>query len=259
MPHSAAVPGRPAFGVLGVGSIASAIVTGLARPEGPPRGFVLSPRSAQRAARLAAAHSGVRVATDNQEAVTDADVVLLCLRAADAPEVLKGLTFTPRQRVISVMPSLSVAELRDMVGPVAEISRAIPAVSVAERAGLTPVYPAGSAADATFAELGSTVPLGTEAQLEAASAASATVAAHFAYLTTIVEWLVGRGVDAGQARRLVGAVFTGAAADLATASAFDELAGQHATPGGQNEQLLAGLRRAGVYEAVGQGLDDLLG
>ena len=245
------------YAVIGVGSIAEAIVTGLCASVDPPS-VVLSPRNAERAARLAAAHPGVRVAADNQAAVDAADVVLLCLRAVDAATVLAPLRFRPEQRVVSVMPSPGVVELAALVGPVAEISRAIPAISVADHEGLTPVYPAGGTAETVFAALSEVLPLTTEAQLEAASAASATLAVYFAYLTTIGDWLTGHGVEPAQSRRLVGAVFTGAAADLATASGFAELARQHATPGGQNEQLLAELREAGLFDAVSRGLDALL-
>ena len=250
------------YGVIGVGSIAEAIITGLCSlPE--RASIVLSPRNAERAARLAAAHPGVRVAADNQSAVgaaavDAAEVVLLCLRAADAAAVLARLRFHPGQRVISVMPGPGLAELAALIGPDVELSRAIPAISVADHAGLTPVYPAGSAAEGVFGALSEVLPLATEAQLEAASAASATLAVHFAYLTTIADWLTGHGVDPAQSRRLVGAVFTGAAADLATASGFAELARQHATPGGQNEQLLAELREAGLFDAVSRGLERLL-
>lgn len=243
--------------VLGVGSIAEAIVTGLcAAPTG--RRIVLSPRGAARAARLAASHPNVRVATDNQAAVSAADTILLSLRVADTRAVLPTLTFGPQQRVISVMPSLTVADLRALIGDVAEIARAIPSVAVAERTGYTPLYPSGSVAQTLFDDLGASMVLGAEHQLDAASVASATVATYFAYLGTIADWLVGQGVDRSSAQRMVAAVFAGASADLAHSSDFATLAAQHATPGGQNEQLLASLRSAGLFDLVTDAMGDLI-
>ncbi|HOQ52953.1 MAG TPA: pyrroline-5-carboxylate reductase dimerization domain-containing protein [Micropruina sp.] len=242
--------------VLGVGSIAEAIVTGLSASD-PERRVVLSPRNPARSARLAAAHPNVSVASSNQAALDAADTVLLCLRAADAP-VLAELSFRPEQRLITVMPSPGVNDLAALVGRVAAISRAIPAVAVADRAGLTPVYPAGSAAQTLFDELGGSMALASEQQLDATSAASATVATYFALLQAIAEWLAGRGVDERQARRLVAAVFAGASAELAHSSDFAELAAQHATPGGQNERLVARLRAAGMFGQLTDGLDALL-
>ena len=243
--------------VLGVGSIAEAIVTGLCAAA-TGRRIVLSPRGADRAARLAASHPNVRVATDNQAAVSAADTILLSLRVADARAVLPTLTFGPHQRVISVMPSLTVADLRALIGEVAEISRAIPSVAVAERTGYTPIHPVGSAAQALFDDMGASMVLSAEHQLDAASVASATVATYFAYLGTIADWLVGQGVERSSAQRLVAAVFAGASADLAHSTEFATLASQHATPGGQNEQLLAALRGAGMFETLSAKLDALL-
>lgn len=243
--------------VIGVGSIAEAIVTGLCAAR-PDRTIVLSPRGALRAARLAARHPGVWVAADNQTAVAAGATVLLCLRVQDAGPELGRLVFRPDQRVISVMPSPTEAQLADLIGPVAEICRGVPAVAVADRTGFTPVHPGGSVAHALFDELGTSMVLDDEGLLNATSVASATVAAWFDTLQTIADWLADTGVAAAQAQRLIGAVFAGAAADLRASSDFGALARQHATPGGQNERLALGLRRAGVLGAMTHELDDLL-
>lgn len=144
------------------------------------------------------------VASDNQAAVDAADTVLLALRAADAPAVLGALTFRPHRRVISVMPSPDVAAISRLLGPVAEVSLGKPAVSVANRAGLTPVFPPGGAADELFDRLGSTLPVATEQVLDATSVASATVAVYFAYLTTISGWVTAQGLPPEHPRRMAG-------------------------------------------------------
>ena len=89
------------YGVLGVGSIATAIVTGLCDGVVEPPEVVLSPRNAERAAELAARLPSVRVATDNQQVVDDSDVVVVCLLPIHAADVLAGLSSartTPCQR-----------------------------------------------------------------------------------------------------------------------------------------------------------------
>ena len=67
------------YGVLGVGSIATAIVIRLCDGVVEPPEIVLSPRNAERAADLAAQLPSVRVATDNQQVVDGCDVVVVCL------------------------------------------------------------------------------------------------------------------------------------------------------------------------------------
>lgn len=246
------------YAVLGVGSIAEAIVTGLCDGVDAPPRIVLSPRNATRTARLTARYRSVRAAQDNAEAASSAPIVLLCLRPQDAETALATVRLRPHQRVVSAMASVSLARLAELTGPVAETSRAIPAAAVAARHGVTPVYPAGSAAEQLFDSLGGSLPLATEDLLDATSVASATVAAHLAYLETVSVWLSARGVGRDDAQRLMASVFAGATAEFAHCSDFAALARQHATPGGLNEHLTDALRRAGLYDTLTHSLDEMV-
>src|SRR3954454_22697619 len=67
------------LGIVGVGAIAEAIITGLCG-EDTLTSIHLSPRSGPRARRLAARYPSVQVADTNQTVVERADIVLLCLR-----------------------------------------------------------------------------------------------------------------------------------------------------------------------------------
>ena len=96
--------GRAAYGVLGVGSIARAIVIGLCDGVPDPPRIVLSPRGAAVSAELAGRYPTVTVATDNQAVVDGSDVVLVCLRRADAG-LLGDLTWRPEQVVVSAVPA----------------------------------------------------------------------------------------------------------------------------------------------------------
>ncbi|MFT4227532.1 NAD(P)-binding domain-containing protein [Micropruina sp.] len=245
------------YAVIGVGSIAEAIVTGLCEAPAPPS-VVLAPRSRKRTARLAARYPTVRVAADNQAAASAAGTVLLCLRPQDAGETLSSLRLTSEQRVISVMASVSAAEVAELVGPVAEISRAIPGIAVASRNGFTPVFPPAGAAQRLFDDLGGSMVLESERLLDAVSVASATVAAHLAYLQTVSSWLAGQGVELPDAQRLIASVFAGATAEFATNSDFAALVRHHATPGGLNEHFEQALREADVYAVVDRALGALL-
>ncbi len=244
------------YAVIGVGSIAEAIVTGLCGAPAPPS-VVLSPRSRKRTIRLATRYPTVRVAADNQAAASAAGTVLLCLRPQDAGDTLSSLRLAPEQRVISVMASVSAAEIVGLVGPVAEISRAIPGIAVAARHGFTPVFPPAGAAQRLFDDLGGSMVLESERLLDAVSVASATVAAHLAYLQTVSSWLAGQGVELEDAQRLIASVFAGATAEFATNSDFAALVRHHATPGGLNEHFERTLRDSGSYTAVSDALDAL--
>jgi len=247
------------YGVLGVGSIATAIVTGLCDGVGEPPEIVLSPRNVERAEELAARLPSVRVAANNQQVVDDSDVVIVCLLPAHAPEVLAGVEFRANHAVVSAVAGLPVSQLAGLVMPATDIARSIPLPAVATRASVTPVYPATQAATGLYDRLGGSMEISNELAYESVSAASATVAAYFRYLGTIADWLSGRGVPTAAARRYVADTFAALSGELDSPGAdFAALAQAHTTPGGLNEQFARDLDAAGTYDAVQVALDAVL-
>jgi pyrroline-5-carboxylate reductase len=247
------------LGIVGVGAIAEAIVTGLCAGDDAPPAIHLSPRSRERSARLAGRHPSVKVAESNQDAVAAADVVLLCVRPQDAPAAVPDLVFRPEQVVISVIAGVPVEQLRRWVAPAEIVVRAIPLPAVATRGGLTATHPPNARARALFGPLGGVLELADEAAFDALAAATATLAAHLTYLDTISRWVADKGIDGADAARYVAAIFGGLSETLRDTEVHDlaELAAEFATRGGINEQFLAALRGAGTFEAVGRALDDV--
>lgn len=247
------------LGIVGVGSIAEAIVTGLCEGEGDPPFIHLSPRNATRASRLAARYPSLRIADDNQSVLARADVVLLCVRPQDAPAVLPDLDFRPRQAIISVMAGIQIDALRPLVAPAEVLVRAIPLPAVARRTGLTAIHPPHALARAIFDPLGGVIDVDDERAFDALSASTATIAAHLAYLDTISRWLADRDIPQTDATRYVAAVFGALSGTMRDAEPndFETLADEYATPGGTNAQFLSALRRAGTFETVARALDDV--
>jgi pyrroline-5-carboxylate reductase len=246
-------------GIVGVGAIAEAIVTGLCEGDNAPPSIHLSPRSAARAGRLAARYPSVHVTDGNQSVVDRTDVVLLCVRPQDGAAAISELRFHAEQAVISVMAGIQVAALRPLVTPAEDIVRAIPLPAVASRTGLTAIHPPHERAGALFEPLGGVVAVDDERALDALSASTATIAAHFAYLDTISRWLTARGIPQADATRYVAAVFGSLSETLhgTEPKDFSALAEEYATKGGTNEQFLAALRRAGTFDVVDRALDDV--
>ena len=242
------------YGVLGVGSIAEAIVTGLCAEVGDPPPIVLSPRGAATSARLAARFPSTRVGPDNQAVLDASDVVLVCLPVAGA-DVLGELTWRPEHVVVSATAALGMPRLLELVAPAATACRCVPMPPVADRAGLTAVHPPLEAARLIFDRLGGTLEVADVAAYESLSATSATLAGFFEYLATQVSWLQQQGLSAGDARRYVAATYAGALGQLSGGGDFADLAAEYATPGGVNEQVARDLREAGAFEALGRALD----
>ena len=134
----------------------------------------------------------------------------------------------------------------------------IPLPSVARRDGITPVHPPNAAATALFDRLGETAELADVKTFEAFSASTATIAAHFAYLNTIAAWLESQEIPAPAATRYVASMFAGLADATRSGERFEQLAGEHATPGGINEQFLNELEQGGAFERVSLGLRRVL-
>ena len=86
------------IGVLGVGAIAEAMVTGWCDGVGEPPTIVLSPRGRDRSASLAGRFPTVEVAAHNQEVLDRAATVVVALRPQDVAATLGSLTFSRSTR-----------------------------------------------------------------------------------------------------------------------------------------------------------------
>lgn len=243
------------YGVIGVGAIATAIVSGMSDGIESPPTILLSPRNASLTAKLASRYRNVHVCASNQDVIDGASTVILCLRPQDAPPVLRTLRFAAEQSIISVMAGIPIETLRPLVAPAAAIARCIPLPSVAHRDGVTVILPPGGAAKALFDPLGGTIELESQQLFDAFSAATATVAAHFQYLDTTSNWLAAKGVSSEDAVRYIASVFIGLTSALRSGENFQRLAQDHTTPGGINELFVGHLRAHGVYGLVDEGLD----
>jgi pyrroline-5-carboxylate reductase len=144
------------------------------------------------------------------------------------------------------------------VAPATDVARLIPLPAVARRAGITPVHPPNAAAAALFDGLGETVELADVRAFDAFSASTATIAAHFAYLNTIAAWLESQEIPAHAATRYVASMFVGLAEATRSGEPFEQLAREHATSGGINEQFLDALEQSGTFEHVSLGLRRVL-
>ena len=166
------MPDRYDYGIIGVGEIGAAIVTGLCEGVDDAPRILFSPRNAERAAALAARYPSVAVAPDNQSVASRCATVVLSIRPKDSRAILTGLTFRPDQAVISVLAGVPNEELEPLVAPARDIARAIPLPPVGRRAGVTPVHPGTTAARALFGRLGGASEVDDAAAFEAMSAAT---------------------------------------------------------------------------------------
>jgi len=248
------------LGFVGTGAITSAIVTGLNASDAGRDTILVSPRNAEIAAALVAKFPNVAVAASNQAVLDGSDVVMLAIRPQVAVEVLSGVRFRPNHQVISLMAITPLEKVSALVAPASKVVRAIPMPMVADLYGPTVIYPPDPLAAGIFNRLGTAIAVESADQFSAFSTATATMAPYFAFAGEITEWLARHDVPGEAARRYVATVFQGLANIALNQSqhSFTALAGEYATRGGINEQVVAHLRKTGALTAISDALDAVL-
>ncbi|HEX3778661.1 MAG TPA: NAD(P)-binding domain-containing protein [Pseudonocardiaceae bacterium] len=244
------------YGFVGAGEITAAIVTGLSADTAAAPPVFLSPRGIAVGQELASRFPNVRVCETNQEVLDRAPSIVLAVRPPIAPAVLAELTFRPEHVVISAMAGIRLARLADWVAPAGQVVRTIPLPSAAHGQSLTTTYPDNAVARELFGRLGGVLVASEETALDAFSAATATLAAHLDYLTTIADWLADHGVDHDAATAYTAHIFGQLGQSLSRdGDSLAALTEKHMTPGGINEQFMADLRGEGLPAMVRHALD----
>jgi pyrroline-5-carboxylate reductase len=249
---------RLVYGVLGVGALATAIVTGLCEGVADPPRIVLSPRNAEAAAALAAMYPSVAVGADNQAVVDAAGLVFVTLRRAHAG-VLTDLGWRADQVVVSATAGLPLGQLSGLVAPAELVARAVPMIAVATRSSRTPVHPPLPPVLDAFEHLGGAMPIDDGDQFEAIFTAMGTVAPFFEYLRVLSDFLVAHGLASTDANQIVAGVFTGLLDPLGAHESpdFAQLVKEHAPPGGGNEQLTNLMREEDVFGGMARAIEEV--
>lgn len=242
------------IGLIGAGSMASALARGLREPA------LVSDAQADRAEALAAELGGEAVAS-NAELAQRSDLVILCHKPAQLDEVAEQVGGSARA-VASIVAATRVAQL-EAAYPGIPVYRFIPNIPVEVGRGVFCYAPGTLAAEgpqkallSLFGRCGVIVPL-DEPLIEPATA---LMSCGPAFLALVVEAMADAGARHGleprQARRLVAETMGGTAAYL-EANDFDaaDLRRRVATPGGLTERGLGVLEETGLRRSFGSAVD----
>ncbi len=238
------------IGILGTGTITSAVVSGLA---GQGHDIVVSARNAQKSAALANRFADVSVA-ENQAVLDQSDVVFLGLMAEVAPAALADLLFDPRHQVISVMAGATLDEVAALVAPAAAVSVMMPFPGIAE--GGSPIMAQGGIEllNTLFAPRNTVYSMGSAAELQAYLCAQAVLSPAVKMVAEAADWLGEHVSDTAQGeaflRHLVGSSLL-ASECAPMLEALD-------TPGGYNQRLREHMVEAGLSAHLHAGLGALL-
>jgi pyrroline-5-carboxylate reductase len=232
------------IGILGVGHLATSIVIGLLRSGLHPRQILLSPRG--KAQALSARH-GLQFAADNHDLVEQADILLLTVRPADAPNAVAGLPWRTGQIVVSACASVPISRLD--VAP-ARAVRIMPLTASEIGCSPTVYFPDIEEARLLIDRLGPSIALNSEDDFEVATVMAAVYGWAQDLIRRSAEWSGARGLDPAIARRLAAHTFVAAGRLIAEKpESMDRMLEELTTPGGITESGLQVLTRRGVPEA----------
>ena len=222
------------LGFIGTGHLASFFVEGLARARAD-YDIMVSPRNTAKAEDLRR-RFGVAIA-ENQAIASGCDVVVVSVLPKDAAAVLSGLRFRAGQIVLSVMAGISLAEVAALTAPAEAAISMMPGHANALNMGPSALYPDIPAVRALLEKLGPVHAYGDEGSFTTASVMGAFSGMSILMMGDVAAWFESRGLDAGEARRLVAETLRGNAAMLLeTSLPLPEVARGVVTPGGITEQ-----------------------
>jgi len=243
------------IGILGTGHLAEMMVRGL---QGTDYRFVLSPRGAETAARLADRY-GCEIAASNQDVVDRGEGIFVALPAAQGMAELSRLHFRPGQPVLSAMAGSRAQALAAAIGPATGDMTMMPGYANALRVGPSILYPGTAFWRAFLGHVGPVHVLEAEDQFVAAASFGAFSGASFAWMSAIIDWFTAQGLPPDLARNLVAGTLRGnAEVLLREGRSMDSIRESVATPGGITELLLANLGEAEGLPGWARGLDAVL-
>jgi len=247
------------LGVIGTGSITSAVVEGFCTSEAPCR-ILLSPRNEAKGRALAERFVQVTRAGSNQEVLDRSDIVLLGVRPGVAPGILQQLRFRPEHTVLSFIPVIPLATLGGLVGPARRVFKVLPLPYVARHLGLVPFFPADGELPGLLRALGTPMPVGNERELHLLWAITGLISPFYAQMQLLHEWCVAGGADPAVSQRYTASMYASLAslAEGDGAPGFAALAAHAATPGGMNEMALALTRAGDTFPDLRRALDRIL-
>ncbi|MDA9981656.1 NAD(P)-binding domain-containing protein, partial [Gammaproteobacteria bacterium] len=240
------------IGFIGTGGITEAIVTGLFNCAGHDQPILVSERNRARSHRLAATFDLIEVVEHNQEIVDRCDWVVISVLPEQTSDVLSKLRFHKAHHVISLSAGITLETLRPLIFPATRVCRAIPMPPIEFGLGPTPICPPDPETAALFNRVGTAVAVDNEKQFTALAASSAVMATFFAWVASNARWLESKNVPAKESALYATSVLHA----LATMTTHTDAEGLQAmseaclTPGGLNEQVLEGVRKAGSIEQI---------
>lgn len=237
------------LGVLGTGTIATAVVHGIA-DDGHE--IAISPRNKDNAAGLAARYANVTI-YENQAVIDKSDVIFLGLMPDVANSILPELTFKAGQIIVSFIADLTLEEIGAMVSPASAEALMLPFPNIASGGSVIPMIGEAETVEAIFGKTNSLTVLNNQAEMDAILCAQAVLSPAAKLIKDAALWLEDNGVEMARGEPFLRKLVASNLAETATPELLEALN----TEGGYNQRLRQYMDAEGMPQKLIAGLEEL--
>jgi len=248
------------LGFLGSGTIASAVMRGISKSHLKIEHIFASTVDMEAGKKLMAEIPNLEVTESSQHVADNVDIIFVALPGQVCAKVLPELKFREGQKIVSFVPTLSLAEVEKMTGSKNHTMRAVPLPFIAEHNIITPIYPADKQVHDIFAAAGGALDLKTEKEFVLFMMAASFMGVYYAFLGTFDKWMADKTTEKEDAGRYLAKLFYALSHEASKRKTVDfaKLEEEYSTKGGTNEMIARLTGEYGGYKAVVKALDEVL-
>ncbi|RCW97243.1 pyrroline-5-carboxylate reductase [Marinomonas foliarum] len=250
----------PSIAFIGVGNMARAIFSGLLA-SGYPADKIMGTSRTPEKREYYQQQYGISMLSENEQAVNEADVVVLCVKPAQMQMVVEEFASFVRedQLFISVAAGVELNALATWLGKPAAVVRSMPNTPSQLGAGMTGLIANQYTNEShkewvseLFASIGSSVWIEDEIHMHTVTALSGSAPAYFfRFVEAMVKNAKEQGLDEETSRQLASHAMLGAARMIVELEdPIDQLRKNITSPKGTTEQALLSFEAADIDKIV---------
>ncbi len=248
------------LGFIGIGNIASDVVTGICKSKINYKKIIISPRNKKKAQGLKNKFKKVVIAKDNQDVINKSDWIFLGVLPEVGEKILPKLNFKNKQVIVSFISTINYAQLKKIVKKKLTIVRAIPMPPIRLGRGPVAIFPPDKKVKDFFNKIGTTIEIRNEKLSNNFWAISGTMASFYELVKVLSDWLTKKKLNRTQGQQYVTSLYS-ALAELASINSkkpLKNLVAESQTPGGLNWQGVNELRKSGYYKSLEKSVNNIL-
>lgn len=246
--------------IIGGGNLGTSIANGLLQSgKFTPEKLTVTKRNLATLTSLSEA--GIKITSDNKEAIKNADIVILAVKPFQIQDILSNTTFSKGQIVISTITGVWLKDLQQWIGDKVTIFRAMPNTAIAIRESMTCICSNGADAKTItevkelFEQLGEVTFIEEKLMNAATVLGACGTAFAMRYIRASIQGGIQIGFSAAQASFIVAQTVKGAAELLLTKDTHPEAEiDKVTTPRGCTIAGLNELEHKGFSSALIKGL-----